>query len=350
MNLIALRKLQYVETEFVRPEYIRWQLNENPAGRAISWIAIDQNDKVLGEYWMIPINFKINKDLHRGAYGANALIHSKYRRMGIFTMLGQKCLDNCVEGNIKFTFYVPNQSSMKGLLHRLNCRDLGEMPVLIHPLNINKLAAFKFKNRITQELASGIMRNIYQVVISFKKHKTYNREIELVKVSKFEKDFDSFWYRVRDKYRCIAIRDSIFMNWRYNHIPVRKYNILLAKKGNRILGYVVSRSATILGLKSGFIIDFMFESSTLGWIAAYALVDAAIKRFNAERADLICCLFLSHTEEYCLLRNRNFFVCPRIFKPHPFHLVTQIHDSNMIEKDLNNARYWFFSLGDYDVL
>lgn len=349
-QLLELRKLQYMNTEFVRQEYVRWQLEENPAGRAISWIALDRESKVLGEYWIVPAKFKINKDFYLGSIGANALVHLEYRRKKIFTVLGKKCSDNCIKRSIKFTLYIPNKLSLKGLVRKLDCKDLGEIPFLIHPLHINKLAEYKFQGKLAQRLAAGVMKKIYRRPMCTKNYKINNMLIELVNVSSFGQDFDSLWNRIKDKYLCITVRDSVFMNWRYVRMPVRKYNIFLAKGENRILGYLISRSATILGLESGFIMDFLFESSALGWAAGHSLLDMILEKFKVEEAHLVCCLSPSHTEEYRLLKNHGFFVCLGLFKPHLFHLVAQIHNNNLEGKYLDDLNCWHWSLGDYDVL
>ena len=148
----------------------------------------------------------------------------------------------------------------------------------------------------------------------------------------------------------MLIRNRVFMNWRYSRMPVRKYNIYLAKAENYIVGYIISRLVTLEGIKSNFIVDFLFESSTLGWTAGHFLVKRVIEEFNNEMIDVIFSLLLPHTEEYRILKDHGFIVCPKIFKPYPFHLVSQIHDKNLQKKLLDDNSYWYWSLGDYDVI
>jgi len=350
MQLLELRRLQYGDTEFVQTEYIRWQLAENPAGRAISWLALASEDNVLGEYWIAPVKFKINKATYLGSVGANALVHPAHRGRKIFTVLGKRCSEDCVERLIKFTLYIPNQVSLRGLVRKLKCKDLGAIKFLIYPIDIHKLAEYRFQGKLSQRLALHALRIFFLLAMRKERQKIDNLSIGLTSISSFDRDFDALWNRIKDKYPCIAVRDSVFMNWRYARIPMRKYSILLAKGGNRIVGYLISRSATVLGIKSSFIVDFLFESSTLGWAAGHSLVDATIEKFKKEESHLVCCLSLPHTEEYRLLKSHGFFTCPEIFKPHPFHLVAQVHDKTVERKYLDNLKHWYWSLGDYDVV
>jgi len=348
--LLELRGSQYAHSEFAQREYVHWQLKENPAGRAISWIALQNPAKVIGEYWMVPARFRINRHTYLGTIGANALVDSEHRRQNVFIVLGKRCSHTCLEQSIEFTLYVPNRLSLRGLIRRLDCADLGEVPFLVYPFDMNKLAEHAFRGAALRKLTPQLMRGLCRLAISPRKDPKIGAEaIELFRVSNFDPDFDLFWDRIRDKYPSIAVRDSGHMNWRYARAPLRKYAILLARGGDRILGYLISRSATIRGLQSGIIMDFLFESSPLGQTAGHTLLETVMKDFAEEKAHLVCCLSLSHTEEYRVLRSHGFVKCPGLFKPHPFHLIAQIHNTNFKEPCFNNINDWYWTLGDYDI-
>jgi hypothetical protein len=349
-KLAEFRKIAYGGTNFVSSEYIKWQFEDNPAGRAIGWMAINERNDILGEYWIVPVRFKTKEGTGCGSVGANALIHPAHRRKNIFTGLGEKCAEDCVDRSIKYTVYMPNHISMKGLIRKLNCRDMGEVPFLLFPVNIRKLVEYKFHSKLMRYISALAIEVFHRCSRKSDENKGVDETIYLSHVNCLDHDYDYFWKNIKDKYPCMTVRDSAYMNWRYAPLPKRKYDIYIAKAENEMLGYIIVRTAIIENLEAGFIIDYMVESTPEGRSAGMKLVDMVINRFVHENVHLICSLALPHTEEYSLLRDNGFLVCPRFLKPHPFHFVAQIHDADFDWNDLCELKNWFWTLGDYDIL
>lgn len=348
-SLLDMRKLAYEDTEFVQPEYVCWQLNDNPSGRAVSWIATDAKNEVLGEYWIVPQRVRIHEKLYLGSIGANALVHPSYRRLKIFSDLGSKCSGECEKRSVRFTVYMPNRFSIGGLLEKLDCIDLGAIPLLIYPLNIERIAAYWTRNQLSARILSFFMRKGYQLIARKQKGKQRSEPIEVSPIETFDQSYDSFWSRVKDKYSCMTARDRSYMNWRYRNFPFRKYSIFIAKRGDCILGYLVARRIHINKLSAGCIVDVLIESSEYGWLAGMSLMDAARRHFEREEASLICCLALPHTEEYALIKARGFVKCPEILKPHPLHMVVQAHHESSDHRAAFVLGNWYWTFGDYDV-
>jgi GNAT superfamily N-acetyltransferase len=348
--LVQLRNLQYPNTEFAQADYIQWQRAKNPAGLAVAWVAHDEHGQMVGEYWMVPVRFKIGGELRLGAVGANALVHPDYRRTDVFTVLGQRCSEDCARQRIEFTLYVPNDLSLKGLIRKLACESLGSLTLMFYPLRPGEIAERRCQGKLVRGLLANAMRFTSRSTSRSRDTAVSGAQIQCVEVTAFGKMFDSFWHRVENKYPCMAVRDSAFMNWRYATAPSRQYQTIFATQGDHLLGYLVLRSGRFQGLKSGFIMDFLVQPTSAGITAGRLLVDAALERFRAERAGLACCLTLPHTEECRLLRDRGFVACPAHFRPHPFRLVAQIHGQRNGLKPVLDISQWFWLFGDYDIL
>lgn len=347
-QISEFRKMQYPDTEFTEPKYIQWQLHQCPTGEGIGWIALNDTEIICGEYWIIPHTFRVFQNIYYGSIGANALVHPYYRRKNIFTQLGKYCVQDCMNRSIDFTVYLPNNKSFVGLVKRLGCKEIGDIPLLIYPLRIPEMAKMKIQNRLLQEIFIVFMNSLMKIV-----NKNYNvtgHLIDISQVDTFDHKFNLFWNEVKDKYNCIGMRDSEYMNWRYSRFSCRDYKIFIALNNGRIVGYIVTRTNRIQNVHAGFIVDFLVLSSELGYAAGVSLVQFAFEEFKKGTTSVVCCLCLPHTEEYRLLKKIGFISLPQFLKPHPFRMVLQIHNPDVNHTLIYRLSNWYWSLGDYDVI
>ena len=346
-SLTSLRRLQYGDTEFCSPEYILWQLESGPAGRAVCWIALSEEGRAVGEYWMVPVRYLLGAREVLGAVGANALVHPKYRRRSVFQSLGRQCSAECTRRSIELTLYVPNEYSIGGLLGKFGCKDLGGIPVLVYPVDPTAIAQRVSSNQWVRRAAEHVLRWSRRTRRS---GGVNNICVVPVSTCDFGPEFDEFWQRVLGKYPCMAIRDRSFMKWRYSSVGDRSYEARYARVGAAVTGYSVTRMAAVQGMKAGFVVDLLCEPSEIGRAAAEALVEEAKKRLAEQGAQLICSLVPPHTQEYGIMRQCGFLPCPARFKPHPFRLVLQRHGCSVATPAVGRLKSWFWSLGDYDAI
>jgi hypothetical protein len=105
-------------------------------------------------------------------------------------------------------------------------------------------------------------------------------------------------------------------------------------------GYAVMRTAELLGMRAGMIVDVLADDARAG----RALLSHALAHFASEDVDLLAALMLPHAPEYGLLRGAGLRPLPRRLLPQPFRLVARDGPT------VRDARNWFFTLGDYDVV
>jgi hypothetical protein len=61
------------------------------------------------------------------------------------------------------------------------------------------------------------------------------------------------WNEASKPFRAALVRSAAFLNWRYSDARAGRYNILLAERGDRLLGYVVTR----ISRKHGYLTDIL---------------------------------------------------------------------------------------------
>jgi hypothetical protein len=349
-KLINLRKHLYDNTEFVSIEFILWQLDDNPAGRAINLVCYDNKNEIVGEHWFIPTKYKIREKELLGSLGANALVHKDHRKKNIFIRLEKLSVEECQNKSVLFSLFVPNAFTFKALVNKLTNKDVGEIPLLIFPVNINKLVDYKFKNLFTRILVSLSVKFILLAMKLIVNKSKYSSNIVISDTDHFEESINRFWHSVKNKFDCITIRDYDYLKWRYKNLQNRKYRVLIAKSDNDIKGYLVFRITVFNGQKICVIMDYLFESSQTGLISGEMLLSRVKEESLKEDVSMICCLMIPKFQEFGALKKTGFLRVPKKFKPHPFHLVYQGHSNNIDEeRTISDIENWYWTFGDYDI-
>ena len=341
-DMLNLIKENYGDIEIAKEEFLRWQYEKNPAGSAVIQLAKDKERDILaGQYVIIPMKLKFQDKVVKGTLSLNTLTKSEYRGQGIFTKLASDIFQYCSENKLAFTYGFPNPNSYPGFIKKLSFQDLGSVPLLLRPLNLNKLVRSK-----TNKYISSLIPNISYFMTT----KKYNMEkyvIYEINESNIN-DINQLWDDVKDKHEIIGVRDAEYIKWRYIDIPLRKYKIFAIKDEKKILGYIIGNCKEVDGVNSGMIVDFLLNSNSS--LVGDILVNTIIEYFKTKDIDLIGSLMLGHTLEYKTLKNNKFYKCPKKFEPQAFPVVYREHTkvgNNQFASKLEN---WFLTMGDYDVI
>lgn len=339
-EIIYITKENYGDIEISDEKFLQWQYFNNPAGKALIKLAKSNNNEVVGQYIIIPVKIKVNEDIVSATLSLNTLTRKDYRGKGIFTGLADSAYKQCKEDELEFTYGFPNPNSYPGFVKKLQFTDLGSLPLMVYPLNIEKLVLKKFKSKLLAKF--GIpFRYIFNIDLK------NDNDIEIKIIDKDFKDFDIFWENVKNKYKVIGVRNSEYIKWRYNNIPIREYYIIGAYKNEKLVAYAILRNSEIEKFKCGMIVDFLVkEGETL---AGRKVISEAIAKFNKDGMELLGCLVGQNTEEYKILKKSKFIKCPKFLEPQPFKVIYKNHFNNRSEvlEDINN---WFLTMGDYDVI
>ncbi len=83
--------------------------------------------------------------------------------------------------------------------------------------------------------------------------------IRVERVDRFSADVDALFERLRDRFECITIKDSTYLNWRYADCPNHAYLLLQAMRGGLLAGIAVVRSEGGLAPNSATIGDLLVD-------------------------------------------------------------------------------------------
>lgn len=351
-GLLKLLALEYSGSDITELRFFHWQYEQNPAGRALIGMAQDrESGEVVGQFWLLPMRVQVLDQICMGSVIVNGLVHPSYRRQGIVSNLGKSVYANCPRRGIDFTYSMPSPASYHVDTIVLKNRELGQIPLLIRPLDWGALVAYRFGQKWPEHLARAGQRVFARLSErrGLARHRA-GHSLRIDEVTRFDSTFDAFWAKVRQKYPVAVVRDAAWLNWRYKDVPTRDYRALAAYDGQSLVGYAVTRCSTFEGVRTGLIVDLLVEPTQQGEQAAQALVAEATSFFIQEGMHLAGCLMLPTSQEFRALRRQGYWVCPKRLEPQPFPFSVHIHSDKVPISILQDLRCWHFTMGDYDVV
>ena len=341
-KLVDLIKENYGDIEIANKEFLIWQYELNPDGKAIIKLAVDNiNNAVVGHCAVIPVSLKVGNEVIKGTLAINTLTKKEYRGQGIFTKLVLALHDKCREMNLAFTYNFPNPNSYPGYIKKIKSVELGRVPLLIKYI--------KKKKAITEKLERFMSYLIAPVQYFFKLKSERLDTIMVYEINNNNvSDMDLLWEKVKDNYKIMEVRNASFVKWRYLDIPLRKYKILCVKEDGEVQGYIVGICKEVKGIKFGMIVDFITNVNNAK--AGHLLIKHLLRHLSEQGAEFSGVLMQKHAKEYGLLKKSGFYKCPKFLEPQPIRVLYKPHmpeGDQKITYDINN---WFLTMGDFDVI
>jgi GNAT superfamily N-acetyltransferase len=346
----CLRLLREIwgDSEPAMPPYHDWLCQRSPAGPAIATLAREvETGWLVGQVVTVPINVRLWGKVRTACLSLNPVVDPGHEERDILVGLLSDVCALSVEEDIAFTYCFPDRLSYSTFVDGAAFRDIGSVPLIIRPLNPERLALKTTHSRVLGKAAS-IAKKIWRAPGPAPPQEGLP-DLEVTEVGSFDDSFAVFWDRVRHRFPIMVARDPAYLNWRFVDVPTREYKIFAARSADHMRGFAVFRVAPLGQFSAGLIVDLVVEASAEGRAAGRLLVDQAESYSRDRDLDLVASLALPHTDEFRLLRSRGFRVCPKFLQPEPFRLAVQCHDheASSVAYDLRN---WFVTMGDFQAV
>jgi GNAT superfamily N-acetyltransferase len=327
--------------EVATPGFLEWQFEGNPAGTAVSLLVRDEG-RLVGQATTIPISVMLSGKGATAGLSLDPVIDPDYRGRSLAGGLLLETADLAAKEDIAFSYGSPEQAALSSFLKQGEFKDVGALPLLIRPLNPERLAT-KAADTFGSGRPVSIARSVWRTPPP-KAQKEDLPGLEIGEEKSFDEPFALFWHRVHQRFPIMVVRDPAYLNWRFVNVPGRKYTSFAARSEGKIRGYVVVRATQLERFSVGLIVDLVVEASGEGRAAGRHLVDHVKTYLREQDLDMLATVALRHTDEYRIFRSRGFWVLPKFLEPRPFHLVVRSHAAGSeVAYDLKN---WFLTPGD----
>lgn len=341
-GVLALHRRMWGNIEISDADYHRWQYQENPAGLALAALARQRSTgELIGQFGAVPLRVSVDGQARIAALALNVVTDAAYQRQGVFARLGSAADEQMARAGVTFAFALPNENSFPGFVRRLGYHHVGDVPLLVRPVNVRRLVTKRAPLPGLGALASALARPLTPPLPATVPPVD---DVTVTPVERFDGAFDAFWQRIDGRQRVMVVRDTTYLDWRFHRIPLRRYECFRATEDGELTGYVVVRAAEIAEMRAGLVVDFVVGPAPAGERAGSALLAQAMAHFAGEDVDLLASLMLPHAPEYRLLRRAGFWSLPGLLLPQRFRLVAR---NGPVVRDL---RQWFLTMGDYDAV
>ena len=246
--------------------YFYWKLLKNRAGLGFLNYYND-NNKIIATTSVTPKSLIINSKEKLVAEIGDTYVDKLAQGKGLFTSLVK--ISTKDSENMHFMYGTPNHLSMPIYLSKCNFFEnkLFRVQSFVRPLNIVNF----LKKRIGY-IPALILSFFYKIFVRvnimfsniiFNSSKNFSYE----KIEFFDDNFNKFWDLAIDEWDFIFKRNKEMLEWRFSLNP-KKYNKLVFKKNDLIIGYLVYTLSYNDGDSKLTIADFLFlkqYKSALGY-------------------------------------------------------------------------------------
>jgi len=223
----------------------------------------------------------------------------------------------------------------------LNSTDYNQLPKL--RFRLDKVLKFFLSGRtgLASALFKVLAKTYNFIVQGFSSNHSFNSQIKIV--HNFDSGVDQLWDKNKKNIKYSQIRDSSYMNWKFNHS--QGWIKIIAEKENTTVGYAIlslkdiKRGKHIRGLRSLSIIDIFwdFERTEVLW----DLLTYIEKMGQENRASFLLCSINNKTAQHTLLKNGYCRMPGMVY--FGFH-------SNEYNRELSaSLKDWFVTRGDGDA-
>jgi len=314
--------------------YFDWQYRNNPKGKAIVLLAIDDlnHDLIVGTNTIIPTSLLIDQNEIISSLACNVQVDPNYQKRGIFSKLLSSMTSVAKMKGISSLFAIPNENSFPAFINE-GSSEIIQLPLLVRPIKLSRYF-------------TSPMDKILKIFDNHWKVKTSPLSVE-----EFNGNFQKFEKLLKKTSKRVSIiqnRNKEYLKWRYLDHPTRKYQIYTLNQNEALVGYIIVKTHILNNKKIGIILDYMVDHDT-DEKNLKKLIEKALEYFWNNDASIAIVTSRSGLLEHKLLKQKGFFQIPSILKPEPLHFIIRIFDSEQKLKKLKKFDNWFFSFGDYDV-
>jgi hypothetical protein len=168
--------------------------------------------------------------------------------------------------------------------------------------------------------------------------------IEIFRLESFDGRIDALWQRVSREHLVIAVRDSAYLNWRFNSRPDASYvAIAAADPEGKVVGYLVYRIIEQDGARWGYIVDFLSEGDP-SQIFALLVRRAEEMMVRAGVRAIVC--FIAKAPFRQALRRAGFY--PSIFGTRSY-VGGAIIKEDLSLRPFAEVQKWFITMSDGDA-
>jgi len=248
-----------------------WLYLDNPHGLARAWVAEEgSTGRGVGAAAAFPHKLVVDDSIRLGYVLGDFCIHPQHRTLGLALQLQRACLEQLGSPCSCLTYDFPSERMM-AIYRRMQLAPLCHMVRWSKPLRADrKISELGGPSALVRILAPPINK-----LLELKDVATLSNGGWTIMEHRgnFQDEFSQLAHVVGSRYGTCVERSSEYLNWRYLRHPLVRYEVLTARRGRDLMGYVVFSHAE----QDAKIVDLFGFNNIAMWTALVAQVVALLR-------------------------------------------------------------------------
>jgi hypothetical protein len=214
-----------------------WLYLGSPEGQALTWVATDSdNRQIVGVAAAFPRRFYCSGEEARGYVLGDFCIQPSYRSLGLAVALQRACLEGLTTGKATFVFDFPSHT-MLAVYKRLGVEATETMTRYAKPLRVDR----KFAARIPVPAAAHALSAVANAGLLWKDSRMSSVAGLTIaaEAGPWEEEFTQATRKWSTSMGICVARTAAYLNWRYRDHPQQAYEMLTARRGRTLCGYLL---------------------------------------------------------------------------------------------------------------
>jgi GNAT superfamily N-acetyltransferase len=122
-QIASLLRVVFPKAAHLTENYLNWQYNRNPVGKAVgfnAWLGRD----LAAHYVTIPVRYRLGSNSVLGVLSLNTATHPAHQGKKLFTILAEKTYDEAARRGTSFVVGVANANSTPGFVKKLGFQEV----------------------------------------------------------------------------------------------------------------------------------------------------------------------------------------------------------------------------------
>ncbi|HET9265666.1 MAG TPA: hypothetical protein VFO14_21625 [Vicinamibacterales bacterium] len=303
----------------------RWLYLDNPDGRAVAWLAIDEGSgEIVGSTAVTPRRIRLGRARQVVAWNCGDFsIRPRYRTMGVALKLRRAARDAVDAGARPFLYAHPNDRMLPVHL-KVGHSPLGRM--------------VRHARRMRMETGWGVVDAVGSVGLQWMGRELFVRrreELELL-TSDAGQEFDDLYERAFARLGTALVRDAAYVRWRFQRMPVDSHELIVSRRGSALTGYL----AFAVQDRVAHVKDWLTADDA----ARDQLFAGFIRDMGRRDVRSISVIALETHPDLPAWRRFGFFV-----RPESSTAITYVPESFPDRTEVSAPQAWYMTVGDRDV-
>jgi len=238
-----------------------WLYLENPYGPARAWIATEGNtERGVGAAAAFPRAMFVGGATRHGYVLGDFCVDQHRRTLGLALQLQRACLEGIVSTPHLLAYDFPSDRMM-AIYRRMQISPAGEIVRWAKPLRANR----KIGKLVGSATLAGLLAAPVNELLEWKDWVSLPRGgWMIVEHEGFcKEEFTHLAHAIGSRYGSCVDRSAAYLNWRYLRHPLVRHELLAARQGQELRGYVVFSQTS----EDAKIVDLFGFSDTAMWTA-----------------------------------------------------------------------------------